>query len=172
MPAPAHPARSSHTPSARRGLLIVLIIALGLIALRLYPAGASAIPAYFDKSVTFDEASRRARSDGRAVLVYVTADWCGPCQTFKRTTLSDPRVADWIRDNAVPVYADYTNAATASKTPLPATVYSFPTVLLYREGRELARTESALGPGQFLERLSAGLQGSDAALAAPPPAPR
>jgi len=64
------------------------------------------MPVFFGQSFSLDDAMALAEKDDKVVFAYATADWCAPCQQFKRGALSDKRVIDWMQANAVPVYID------------------------------------------------------------------
>lgn len=96
--------------------------------------GSGGLPVGFQHSslkVAMDEAA------GGPVLAFVTADWCGPCQSFKNGALSDPRFAQWIAQNGVKTaYIDSTNG---NPEATQASVRAYPTLLYYRNGRETGR---------------------------------
>jgi len=90
----------------RRHLSTILLIALAGGAY-LWIKRVAPTPAVFDKSVTIQQASRRAEETGHVVLAVVTADFCPTCQAYKRGALNDQRFAQWVADNAEPVYLEW-----------------------------------------------------------------
>ena len=64
-------------------------------------------PAIFDESVTIQEASLRAAQTGQVVLAVVTADFCPTCQAYKRSALSDSKLASWVQGHAQTVYLEW-----------------------------------------------------------------
>lgn len=82
-------------PNTRRGFkapFVLLPIALlgGLVAVQMLNNRAAPTPTMFEQGVSIQEVA--ARTDART-LVVVSADWCGPCQQYKRGALADERVA-------------------------------------------------------------------------------
>lgn len=72
----------------------------------LAPARTSETPAIFAEHLSLDEAVERASSSGKVVLAVATADWCGPCQGYKREALASEALAQWVSRHAVPVLID------------------------------------------------------------------
>jgi len=94
-------------PARWLGPLIFAILAFAILAaVQFMSTGAADAPEMFDTSITLDEAARASAEDGRLVLAFATADWCGPCQIYKKNALSDPKVQSWVAENMHTVYID------------------------------------------------------------------
>jgi thioredoxin-related protein len=50
---------------------------------------------------SISEAVSMSQQSNKSILVVFYADWCGPCQQLKRTTLSDPAIKEVIADHYV-----------------------------------------------------------------------
>jgi thioredoxin 1 len=99
--------------------------------------GVAPVPAGFDKAVTIASATSASTSDGKPVLMMVTADWCGPCQTLKRDALADPRVVEAMKSRTHSVYVDATKSTPAEVAPF--SIEGFPTLLMVKDGKEVGR---------------------------------
>jgi thiol:disulfide interchange protein len=60
-----------------------------------------ALPAVLQGDRSLDDAARKARSDGRTLIAFTTADRCAPCQQFKKDALNDPRVVAFLASGRV-----------------------------------------------------------------------
>ena len=131
-------------------IFVLAIVAIGAV-LFLRPVSKADTPALFhDAPATLDAAMAKAESDGRVVFAYATADWCGPCQSYKKNTLSDPRVEAWVAANAVPVYID---VDVRREDAQRLEVSGIPATFVIRDGIILDRAVGAVPPGDLLPWL-------------------
>ena len=137
----------------KTGLAIALLVVSVVVLINALVAGRKApTPELFRDSATLDAAIERAGAEGRVVVAVAAADWCAPCQTYKRNALSDERVASWLRVNAVPVLIDVTDGAGAGAGRLG--VRAIPaTFVLDGHGEVLARREGDASASALLAWL-------------------
>ena len=135
--------------SSTSGLGVLVVIVAGFVAIQLWRGRPAGTPAFFEPGVTLRDALAASERSGRPVLAVATADWCGPCQGFKRGALSDTRVAEWIETHTEPVSIDATKPGNPDAAALG--VRSVPTVILLRGGEELARHEGAMSASAMLD---------------------
>lgn len=142
-------------------LALTLALLLGIrsveqsLGLRLLPAGsetrAPAAGLWMEQDL--EGATARARTEKKLILVDIYAEWCVQCKELDEKTWPDPRVAGWIRDQAVAVRID-TDRVRKDLAPRLG-IRGYPTVLLLdSEGRELRRSEGFLGPEAMLAFLA------------------
>ncbi|MEM6885068.1 MAG: thioredoxin family protein [Verrucomicrobiota bacterium] len=56
-----------------------------------------------------------SQSSGKPILVYFGADWCGPCQHFKKIIGNDARFLSFANENLVLLHGDLTSQDSASQ---------------------------------------------------------
>lgn len=123
-------------------------------------AGVAPTPPVFEGGpASLRDALARAKEQGKLVFAYATADWCGPCQVFKRTALVDPQVEDFLRRRTVPVYIDIDkaprDAAALAVMGIPSSNLLTPT------GEIVARMEGAYSGAALLRWLKAAAAKAD-----------
>lgn len=143
----------------RLGTLVFLAGCIVVIALvRVRFGGVAPTPDVFAARSSLDAALAESESSGRPVLALATADWCGPCQAFKRGALADDRVAALIASRTVPVLIDMTDAGDpeAQRAGRLLGVEGIPALVLVSGDEVAARLVGAVSAERVLEWLSAG----------------
>ena len=128
------------------------VIALAIATVALANWYVAPVPAGFDPAITLAQARQTAALNHRAVVIVATADYCPVCQGFKRHSLSDPQVTQWLEENAETVWlvAGRDDAAIAA---LGITV--FPTTILdVGGGYSLASITGSVQPWILVEQLT------------------
>ena len=149
--------------SAAPGLLVVALVVLGAAGWAVTQFGGPVVaaaarvvaPVPAATSRPKPSAHRAVSMSGRPTLMMFTADWCGPCQSFKRTVLAHSKVSAKIDESVRFEKVDLTrrggpNAETAQRygvRGIPALV------LVDTRGREIDRYQGATDPEQFLRWL-------------------
>ena len=129
----------------RAAIVGVLAVALTLVA-----GAAIAEVAWSDLSV--DDAILQAEGDGRHVLVYVTAPWCGPCKKLEREVFDDT-YGDGVAEAFVPVKVQWASDA-GRDVKERFRVERLPTaVVLDGTGAEVGRIVGYPGKERWEQRL-------------------
>lgn len=129
------------------------------LALSLLLAGATqpspGVAIRWEKS--FDDAIRTAKKAGKPIFVDFWADWCAWCRRLDRTTYADPLVVRMAQE-FVPVRVNTEGSRRELEVTRKYQVTSLPTIVfLSPEGRQVARLNGFLGPGQFPQTMDAAL---------------
>ena len=136
-------------------LAVGLVLVAGFAFLQLRGRAAQT-PEYFRGDLSLAEARTLAGEQQRTVLAIASADWCGPCQAYKRSTLASPAIADAINTRTIPIMLDVTSATspgaadaqTLGVSAIPATF------LIAPDGTVLAQAVGGLGESELLALLS------------------
>ena len=100
---------------ANAASVFLAILVAGGVAMLVVQGSASkekaeaATAVLFDRSMDVEGAMRLSAESGRPLYVLATADWCGPCQQFKGSTLADDEVVGLLQSKTVPFYLDVTS---------------------------------------------------------------
>ena len=137
--------------------VVVAILGIALVAFfmpRL--GGVAATPGMFDRNMTLAMATEQSDATGKPVLAFVTADWCGPCQKMKRTTMVDAEVESLIRQSMIPVYVDADNDRPDAVEI--GNVRFLPTSVVRLGDQEVSRIEGGKNAREYLAWLRGSLE--------------
>ncbi|RMH28411.1 MAG: hypothetical protein D6693_03925 [Planctomycetota bacterium] len=134
------------------GGVLFMVIGAGAWPIYRYYWVVSPIPEAFASALPYEAALEAARQADRPVVAVVTADFCPTCQAYKRNGLRDPRVADWVRGHATPVYLEWERDADTIQR---LGVGGFPATVLIDPGGDVVQMAYGAMPG---DRLLAWLE--------------
>lgn len=117
--------------------------------------GHAPVPAAFEAGLTFDQAVVKSRESGKPVLVFATADWCGPCQSFKRGALSEQAATDAILAATEPVYLDVDDHPEVVRriATMGASINGIPTMVLIRDEKAVAHRAGVMSTRELTSWL-------------------
>lgn len=137
---------------------ILAVVLIAFVAMATYSCSGHSMPPYFNKRVTLEDAAAQADQNDRIVFALFTADDVDECKKFKSGALADSRIIEWVKGHAQPVYLDMTKAevgdADAAALKTRFAIESYPSVLLLKKGKELARLEQVLSARDLLKWLT------------------
>lgn len=138
-----------------KAVAALCMVVLTLLILQRVGGGPAPTPEVFRNAAGVDQAIARGTSESRPVLLFATADWCGPCQDFKRRVLADKEVSERIARDFVPTLLDLTqpNAEMSERFR----IFGLPSTVVLWEGRMVARLEGNVPKDAYTSWLEAAL---------------
>ena len=147
---------------SRSPLLKQLVFGLAIVAafsaIVMFRGRTAPTPEVFLQGVSLVEALDQAGADGKPVFAGVTADWCPPCQSYKRGALADARVQEWLNENAVAIMLD-ADTLERSDAMLLNFGGSIPATALLIDERTVGTIEGSVGAGALIDWLEADSAG-------------
>jgi thiol:disulfide interchange protein len=145
--------------SSSSPLGFILVLAAAVVLIRtITGGGVAATPPMFEEQFTLQQALDRSSESGKPVFAFATADWCGPCQSFKRGALSDDRVIDAALSSTVPVYIDIDKDPEARQQAAAFAglddINSVPTILLIQDGEVIGYHAGVMSTSAMLKWLA------------------
>lgn len=138
---------------------LLLAIAAGQYFVRLDGArragGHDVLPAIFQPRRSLSEAELLAASQKKLVFALGTADWCGPCHSYKQQTLVNPEVVAWIDAHAITAYVDVDQSEDDARR---LQAFAIPATVLMRDGEIIAKLEGFVGPDELLAWLKSAAE--------------
>jgi len=142
-----------------------IVLLCGLCGISLVAAIYSARPWGFGRERTpiwnadLDLARQQARATGKPLLIEFNAEWCGPCQRMKTTTLHDLSVAQSLQKFVLVSIDIDAHPELASQLDVETIPQFF--IVDFKSGRILQENRiGAMPPEDFLPWLNAGSDSS------------
>jgi thiol:disulfide interchange protein DsbD len=145
--------RTGHQQPAVDRLMRLVSVVLVVAGTLQYPRGGSTTEGHLGW-LPYDAASVTAAIEaGGPVIIDFYADWCAPCRELDEKTFSDPRVASVLAGFSRFKVDQTRSNPVGDQAAVDYRVMGMPTVIAFRDGRELFRITGFEPPEQFLERL-------------------
>jgi thiol:disulfide interchange protein len=107
----------------------------------------------------FGSGLERAGAEGKPMVIFFFASWCGYCKRMDRTTWKDPAVIETLSEKAIAVRIDgeetaERNGFIGNELAARFGVGTYPTIVLLSDGgREISRAVGFREPRELLEWL-------------------
>ena len=85
--------------------------------------------------------------DGKLVLVDMGADWCGPCK------MMDPVLEEIAGEMGESLQVVKINIDQNQETPMKFNVMNIPTLLFFKDGKEVDRVIGAVPKKQLIKKI-------------------
>lgn len=131
-------------------ILVLILMALCLFVFLSARSGGSGTKPEIYSKATFQEAQAQTAASGGLLIVKATASWCGPCQVMDQTTMQDPQVVQWIKDNGIIVSLDVDEESSQARA---LRISSIPTIMAFKGRDEVSRTVGGQSSEEFLAWL-------------------
>ncbi|MCC6580093.1 MAG: thioredoxin fold domain-containing protein [Phycisphaeraceae bacterium] len=132
--------------------IAIIVIALGGLWVKAYFARNTATTL---EGWAHAESQLAPADAAKPTLVLFTADWCGPCQSFKHDVLTQSDVAQELKQSFNLIKVDLTDSqAPGQKIAEQFNVEGIPTLVLLSPGQqEAARAVGSMSKSGFLDWL-------------------
>lgn len=98
--------------------------------------------------LTSDDFDKAIASNGQPVLVDFWAPWCGPCK------MMEPILDDFAADQDGRVQVAKVNVDDAPELAARFQIRSIPTIIIFKEGKEVDRLSGAVGKAVLEEKVT------------------
>ena len=143
---------------AWKNLVFFGVLFAGLLGAKFWFGRAAPVPDAFAGDVRLASAIEQSKDSGQPVFVLLTADWCGPCQQYKRGALSQGDVAAALLERTIPVYVDVDHhqddVALIAAMGLP--LQSVPTTVVISNGQIVSSADRPQSRSGVLALIEAG----------------
>lgn len=103
--------------------------------------------------LTFDAAlAANTTAKDRVLIVKATAVWCGPCKMMNKTTWIADDVIAWVKTNGTAIELDVDED---QKSSIALQIKAMPTMVAFKNGKELDRVVGYKSPAELLEWFAA-----------------
>lgn len=113
--------------------------------------------------LAIDQAIEVAKKENKMVFVDLSATWCGPCKTMKKTTFQDSKVGEFFNEKFVNLFIECDIDKSSAKVMKERYKFNaFPTLLFIdKDGALFHKIVGSMGPKEFLENVKDAMGGNN-----------